>query len=105
MHQQAYDRRTIVGKESGQQNSSFFPARARPPLIRRPEIFRERAVGVLVVHMDQQGFGGEVLLPVSVTIAGQSTNPLYVGGSPGQIDGLTQINFQVPDTTRLACLD
>ena len=36
-------------------------------------------------------------LPVSVTIGGVTVNnPLYVGGAPGEVAGLIQINVQVP---------
>jgi uncharacterized protein (TIGR03437 family) len=36
------------------------------------------------------------VLPVSVTIGGQTVAPLYAGAAPGEIAGLMQINVQIP---------
>jgi uncharacterized protein (TIGR03437 family) len=36
------------------------------------------------------------LLPVTVVIGGQVVAPLYAGGAPGEIEGLMQINVQIP---------
>ena len=36
------------------------------------------------------------LLPVSVTIGGQTITPLYAGGAPGLVSGLMQVNVQIP---------
>jgi uncharacterized protein (TIGR03437 family) len=40
------------------------------------------------------------ILSVSVTIAGQTIQPQYAGGSPGSIAGLLQINVRVPTGLR-----
>src|SRR6202035_2236751 len=36
------------------------------------------------------------LLPVTVTIAGQTVTPQYAGGAPGEVAGLMQVNVQIP---------
>jgi uncharacterized protein (TIGR03437 family) len=36
------------------------------------------------------------ILPVTVTIGGQSVKPQYAGGAPGYITGLMQVNAQIP---------
>ena len=36
------------------------------------------------------------ILPVSVTIGGQTVTPTYAGGAPGNVAGLMQVNVQVP---------
>ena len=34
--------------------------------------------------------------PVAVTVDGQTVNPEYAGGAPGEIAGLMQINVRIP---------
>jgi uncharacterized protein (TIGR03437 family) len=36
------------------------------------------------------------ILPVSVTIGGQTVTPTYAGGAPGNVAGLMQVNVQIP---------
>jgi uncharacterized protein (TIGR03437 family) len=36
------------------------------------------------------------ILPISVTIGGQTAKVIYAGGAPGEVAGLMQINVQVP---------
>ena len=36
------------------------------------------------------------ILPVSVTIGGQTVTPIYAGGAPGNVAGLMQVNVQIP---------
>ena len=36
------------------------------------------------------------ILPVSVTIGGQTVTPNYAGGAPGNVAGLMQVNVQIP---------
>jgi uncharacterized protein (TIGR03437 family) len=36
------------------------------------------------------------VLPVSVTIGGQPAQVLYAGGAPGMVNGLLQVNVQIP---------
>jgi len=36
------------------------------------------------------------ILPVTVTIGGQTVTPLYAGGAPGEVAGVMQINVQIP---------
>jgi uncharacterized protein (TIGR03437 family) len=36
------------------------------------------------------------ILPVSVTIGGQTVTPIYAGGAPGNVAGLVQVNVQIP---------
>jgi uncharacterized protein (TIGR03437 family) len=36
------------------------------------------------------------LLPVTATIGGQSVQPQYAGGAPGEVAGLMQVNVQIP---------
>jgi uncharacterized protein (TIGR03437 family) len=47
---------------------------------------------------DGQPYAGPAscVLPVSVTIGGDTLSPQYCGGVPGEIAGLTQINVQIP---------
>ncbi len=42
---------------------------------------------------------GDLSLPVTVPIAGESTRPLYAGGAPDLVDGAMQINAAVPSDT------
>jgi uncharacterized protein (TIGR03437 family) len=35
------------------------------------------------------------LLPVTVTIGGQTVTPQYAGGAPGEVAGLMQVNAQI----------
>jgi uncharacterized protein (TIGR03437 family) len=37
------------------------------------------------------------VLPVTVTIGGQTVKPLYAGGAPGAVAGMMQINVQIPN--------
>jgi uncharacterized protein (TIGR03437 family) len=36
------------------------------------------------------------ILPVSVTIGGQTVTPKYAGGAPGSVAGVLQVNVQIP---------
>ena len=36
------------------------------------------------------------ILPVTVTIGGQTVQPQYAGGAPGEVAGVMQINVQIP---------
>ena len=36
------------------------------------------------------------LLPVTVTIGGKTATTNYAGASPGSVEGITQVNAQVP---------
>ena len=36
------------------------------------------------------------ILPVTVTIGGQTIKPLYAGGAPGELAGVMQINVRIP---------
>ena len=36
------------------------------------------------------------ILPVSATIGGQSATVLYAGGGPGMVEGILQVNLQIP---------
>ena len=38
------------------------------------------------------------MLPVSVRIAGEQTEVLYVGGAPGFVSGLIELHVRVPGT-------
>jgi len=40
------------------------------------------------------------ILPVSVTIGGQTVPPSYAGAAPGQVAGVTQINVTIPAGTQ-----
>jgi uncharacterized protein (TIGR03437 family) len=39
------------------------------------------------------------ILPVTVSVSGEPVVPTYAGGIPGQIAGIIQINFRVPDNS------
>ena len=39
----------------------------------------------------------QLVLPVTVLVGGQTAGVLYAGGAPGTIQGITQINIQLPD--------
>ncbi len=36
------------------------------------------------------------IVPVLVTIGGQTVAPIYAGGAPGNVAGLMQVNVQIP---------
>jgi len=40
------------------------------------------------------------VLPVTVTIGGQTVTPQYAGGAPGEVAGVMQINVQIPSGTQ-----
>jgi uncharacterized protein (TIGR03437 family) len=42
------------------------------------------------------GIGGLATQPVTATIGGMTANVLYAGPAPGQVNGVIQVNLQIP---------
>jgi uncharacterized protein (TIGR03437 family) len=45
--------------------------------------------------------GGTPVLPIGVQVNGVNANVTYAGNAPGLVSGVTQVNFQLPSTTRV----
>jgi uncharacterized protein (TIGR03437 family) len=88
----------IMVNQDGSINSAQTPAPARSVVV-----FYATGVG----QFSPAGVDGSVVsadnlptpvLPVSVKIGGVDAKVLYAGAAPGDVEGVVQINVQVPNT-------